>query len=153
MPNGLAVDRRGRILIAEYEHGTLRRFDPASGTTEIILSEVESRKTARANYPAIDREGRIWCTSSTAMKDDLAALRTKADDGFVFVFGRRWQQVESLRKGLHFANGLAFSKRFQVALHCGKLHTPGLFERPSLLVVGLGLSRISDRNWRPLQTV
>jgi gluconolactonase len=112
IPNGLAVDQKGRILIAEYEHGTLRRFDPLTQKTEILLTEAGGRRISRANYPAIDPEGRIWCTSSTAIADDLAALKTKADDGFVFVFepdGSSRIVVE----GLHFANGLAFSKDFQ----------------------------------------
>ena len=111
MPNGL-VDQEGRILIAEYEHGTLRRFDPVTQTTGILLTEVGGRKISRANYPAIDPEGRIWCTSSTAMADDLAALRTKADDGFVFVLEADGSS-RIVAEGLHFANGLAFSRDFQ----------------------------------------
>jgi gluconolactonase len=111
-PNGLAVDQQGRILIAEYEHGTLRRFDPATRTITTILTESGGRKISRANYPAIDREGRIWCTSSTGMKDDLAALRTQADDGFVFVVEADGTS-RIVAEGLHFANGLAFSKDFK----------------------------------------
>jgi gluconolactonase len=111
-PNGLAVDSLGRILIAEYEHGTLWRFNPGAGSLELILSEVNGRKTSRANYPAVDLEGRIWCTSSTGMKDDLAALRTKIDDGFVFVLEKDGTS-RIVAEGLHFANGLAFSKDFE----------------------------------------
>jgi gluconolactonase len=112
IPNGLAVDLEGRILIAEYQHGTLRRFDPRTQRTEILLTESGGRRITRANYPAIDREGRIWCTSSTAMEDDLAALKTKADDGFVFVLEADGRS-RIVAEGLHFANGLAFSKDFQ----------------------------------------
>lgn len=109
IPNGLAVDHQGRILIAEYEHGTLRRFDPMTETIAVILSEVGGRKISRANYPAIDAEGRIWCTSSTGMRDDLAALRAQTDDGFVFILEADGSS-RIVADGLHFANGLAFSK-------------------------------------------
>jgi gluconolactonase len=111
VPNGLAVDQRGGILIAEYQHGTLRRYDPDTGRIETILIEAAGRKISRANYPAIDLEGRIWCTSSTGMQDDLAALKTKADDGFVFVLEPNGA-TRIVAEGLHFANGLAFSKDF-----------------------------------------
>jgi gluconolactonase len=112
VPNGLAVDQQGRILIAEYQHGTLRRYDPDTKSIEIILIEAAGRKISRANYPAIDPEGRVWCTSSTGMEDDLAALKTKADDGFVFVLEPNGA-TRIVAEGLHFANGLAFSKDFQ----------------------------------------
>ncbi len=112
IPNGLAVDRIGRIVIAEYGLGTLRRFDPVSETIDIILDEVDGRKTSRANYPAIDPEGRIWCTSSTSMEDDLAALRIKADDGFIFTLEEDGSS-RIVAEGLHFANGLAFSQDYK----------------------------------------
>ena len=112
IPNGLAVDQRGRIVIAEYGQGSLRRFDPQTCMTELLLTEVRGRKISRANYPAIDPEGRIWCTSSTAMEDDLAALHNKIDDGFVFTLDSVGV-TRVVAEGLHFANGLAFSRDFE----------------------------------------
>ena len=112
MPNGLAVDRQGRILIAEYQHGSLIRFDTRSSIFTTLLTEVEGRKTLRANYPAVDLQGRIWCTSSTGWSDDLAALKQKVDDGFVFVLDESGSS-RIVAEGLHFANGLAFSRDFR----------------------------------------
>jgi gluconolactonase len=112
MPNGLAVEESGNILIAEYEHGALKRFDRRTKAISTLLTEVEGRKTARANYPAVDRQGRIWCTSSTNWSDDLAALREKVDDGFVFVL-EPGGSSRIVVEGLHFANGLAFSPDFK----------------------------------------
>ena len=111
-PNGVAVDRNGIIWIAEYQHGGLVRFDPQTAILKTVVTEVAGRKTSRANYPALDPEGRVWCTCSTHWADDLAALRQQVDDGFVFVL----EQDGSTRvvaEGLHFANGLAFSKDFK----------------------------------------
>ena len=111
-PNGLAVDQRGRILIAEYQHGALLRFDPSSQKIETVLTTVDGRSASRANYPALDRDGRIWCTCSTAMKDDWAALQNKVDDGFIFVVEEDGSS-RIVAEGLHFANGLAFSEDYQ----------------------------------------
>jgi len=112
IPNGLAVDLQGRILIAECGHGTLRRLDPTTGKIEMLVTKVEGRKIARANYPAVDpSSGRLWCTSSTSLQDDLAAPRNKIDDGFVFTLEPDGSS-SIVGEGLHFANGLAFSKDF-----------------------------------------
>lgn len=111
-PNGLAVDPRGRILIAEYQHGRLDRFDPGTVIISTIVSEVQGRKTSRANYPAVDQQGRVWCTCSTLWSDDLAALQQKVEDGFVFVLEEDGT-TRIVAEGLHFANGLAFSKDFK----------------------------------------
>jgi gluconolactonase len=46
------------------------------------------------------------------MKDDFAALRTKVDDGFVFIL-EDGGGSGIVAEGLHFANGLAFSKDYQ----------------------------------------
>jgi len=111
VPNGLAVDLQGRILIADYGHLTLRRLDPTTGKIEMLVTEVEGRKMARANYPALDPSGRIWCTNSTSLQDDLAALRNKIDDGFVFILESDGSS-SIVGEGLHFASGLVFSKDF-----------------------------------------
>jgi gluconolactonase len=110
-PNGLALDMHGRVVVAEYQHGSLQRFDPYTGVTETIARTADGRRVSRANYPAIDGYGRIWCTSSTGMEDDFAALRIKADDGFVFALEANGE-ARIVADGLHFANGLAFSKDF-----------------------------------------
>jgi gluconolactonase len=111
-PNGLAVEEGGNILIAEYQQGSLQRYDRRSGEITTLVSEVAGRKAARANYPAIDNQGRIWCTCSTNWSDDLAALREKVDDGFVFVL-EPGGSSRIVVEGLHFANGLAFSVDFK----------------------------------------
>ena len=48
-PNGLNMDRQGRVLIANFgiydrEDGPLQRFDPATGTHETLLAEVDGKR-------------------------------------------------------------------------------------------------------------
>jgi gluconolactonase len=112
-PNGLNMDRQGRVLIANFgiydkEEGPLQRFDPASGRHETLLAEVEGRRLTSANYPVMTQDGCIWCANSTHAETWPQALDGRAD-GFIFV----WRPDGSsaiVADGLQFPNGLALSK-------------------------------------------
>ncbi len=69
-PNGINMDPQGRILIANFgvydgTPGPLQRFDPATGTHETLLTEVEGRRLTASNYPVLDSAGNLWCSHST----------------------------------------------------------------------------------------
>jgi gluconolactonase len=107
-PNGLAMDRAGRILIANFGLGTaprgpLQRLDPETGALEVLCEEVGGRPLVASNYPLVDSAGRIWVSHSTANTDRSAA---HVDDGFVYRLGPDGR-AEIVAEGLDFANGLA----------------------------------------------
>lgn len=111
-PNGINMDRQGRIIIANFgiydrEEGPLERFDPATGAREVLLAEVGGRRLTSANYPVIDRAGNIWCANSTHAETWPQALDGRAD-GFIFVL-RPDGSAEIVAEGLKFPNGLALS--------------------------------------------
>jgi gluconolactonase len=111
-PNGLNMDRQGRILIANFgiydqEDGPLQRFDPATGAHEILLAEVAGRRLTSANYPVMDAAGNIWCANSTHAQTWPQALDGRTD-GFIFVL-RADGSSSIVAEGLKFPNGLAFS--------------------------------------------
>jgi len=111
-PNGINMDRQGRIIIANFgiydrAEGPLERFDPASGVREILLAEVGGRRLTSANYPVIDRAGNIWCANSTHAETWPQALDGR-DDGFMFVL-RPDGSSDIVATGLKFPNGLALS--------------------------------------------
>lgn len=111
-PNGLARDRQGRVLIANFgvwngEPGGLERFDPASGERETLVAEVDGRRLTASNYPLIDREGNIWVSHSTSAPSWTDALDGRAD-GFIYVL-RTDGTASIAADGLQFANGLALS--------------------------------------------
>ena len=63
-PNGLNMDRQGRVLIANFgiydrEAGPLQRFDPATGAHETLLAEVDGRRLTSANYPVMTARRRL----------------------------------------------------------------------------------------------
>jgi gluconolactonase len=111
-PNGLNMDRQGRILIANFgiydqEDGPLQRFDPATGAHEILLAEVAGRRLTSANYPVMDEAGNIWCANSTHAQTWPQALDGRTG-GFIFVL-RADGSSSIVAEGLKFPNGLAFS--------------------------------------------
>ena len=111
-PNGINMDREGRILIANFgiydrEEGPLQRFDPATGRHETLVAEVGGRRLTSANYPVMDRDGNIWCANSTHAETWPQALDGRAD-GFIFVL-RPDGSCEIVAEGLKFPNGMALS--------------------------------------------
>jgi gluconolactonase len=98
-PNGINMDAKGRILIANFgiydrEPGPLQRYDPNTDHHETLLREVGGRTLTSANYPVIDSAGNIWCANSTHAPTWPDALDGRAD-GFVFVFRPNGSQRSS----------------------------------------------------------
>lgn len=107
-PNGVNMDARGRILIANFgiydgEPGPLQRFDPSTGVHETLVRAVEGKTLTSANYPIVARDGTIYCTHSTFAPTWPQALDGRAD-GFVFCL-RPDGRVEVLAENIPFANG------------------------------------------------
>jgi gluconolactonase len=112
-PNGLNMDRQGRVLIANFgiydrEDGPLQRFDPVSDTHETLLAEVGGKRLTSANYPVMDGAGNIWCANSTHAETWPQALDGRTD-GFIFVL-RPDGSSGIVAEGLKFPNGMALSK-------------------------------------------
>jgi gluconolactonase len=104
-PNGINMDRDGRIVIANFEAGPVQRLDPRSGVVETLCAEVEGQRLTAANYPLFDRNGNLWCANSTFAVPWQAALDGRAD-GMLFRI-RPDGRAEKMADGLRFANGLA----------------------------------------------
>jgi gluconolactonase len=107
-PNGINMDTRGRIVIANFGLGTaptgpLQRLDPATGTVEVLCDAIDGKPLVASNYPIVDRAGNIWCSHSTA---DRARSEAGLADGFVYRV-RADGRAEVMASGFAFANGLA----------------------------------------------
>lgn len=104
-PNGINMDRQGRIVIANFEAGPVQRLDPSTGQVETLCTEVGGQRLTSANYPLFDRNGNLWCANSTFAVPWQAALDGRAD-GMLFRV-RPDGRAEKMADGLRFANGLA----------------------------------------------
>jgi gluconolactonase len=107
-PNGINMDREGRILIANFaldtpDPGALQRLDTGTGAIEVLCAEVAGRPLKASNYPLVDRAGNIWCSHSTY---DRARSAQGSGDGFVYRLSPDGR-VRLMADGFHFTNGLA----------------------------------------------
>jgi gluconolactonase len=121
-PNGINLDREGRIVIANFgiydkQPGPLERFDPATGRRETLLAEVGGKQLTSSNYPIIDSAGNIWCANSTHAETWPQALDGRPD-GFIFVL-RPDGSSSIVAEGLRFPNGMAMSANEQW-LYCAQ---------------------------------
>ena len=110
-PNGLAMDRQGRILIANFgianhEPGSIQRFDPKTGRHETLATEVDGQQLTAPSCIAIDEQGNIWGANSTHAESWPSALDGRAD-GFIFMLAPSGEG-RIMADGLRFPNGLAF---------------------------------------------
>ena len=107
-PNGINMDREGRIVIANFaidtpDPGALQRLDTRSGRIETLCAELNGRTLKASNYPLVDRAGNVWCSHSTW---DRAGSSAGSGDGFVYRV-RPDGRAEVMAEGFHFTNGLA----------------------------------------------
>ncbi|MGB1882807.1 MAG: SMP-30/gluconolactonase/LRE family protein [Gammaproteobacteria bacterium] len=119
-PNGINMDARGRIVIANFGGpedgaGPLQRLDPASGEIEVICDTLDGKRLFGCNYPVVDSRGRIWCSHSTfgPLDDAFNGL----DDGAIFrveVDGT----ATLLADGIRFANGITLDADEQFLYVC-----------------------------------
>ena len=154
-PNGINIDRQGRILIANFglydrEAGPLQRFDPASGAHETLLDEVGGKRLTSSNYPIQDSAGNIWCANSTHADTWPEALDGRPD-GFLYVL-RPDGSSDIVAEGLKFPNGLALSAD-EKTLFCAQTSAANVLAFPVLPGGRLGtgepygpvLGRLSSR--------
>jgi sugar lactone lactonase YvrE len=102
LPNGLAFDRRGNILIANIEDGVVYRLF-RDGRHEIVLDSVDGKALSSTNFiyqdPGADR---IWITVSTRTVPRREAVERPIPDGFVVVFERGAARIAA--DGFYFTN-------------------------------------------------
>lgn len=107
-PNGINMDAKGRVIIANFgiydlEPGPLQRLDVETGELETLAGEVAGKNLTSCNYPIVARDGTIWTTHSTFAENWPQALDGR-NDGFVFCYTPKGE-VKLAAEGLCFANG------------------------------------------------
>lgn len=101
LPNGLAFDRNGDFLIANFGTDRLERMT-RSGTTTVILDEIEGKPIGKANFILRDSKDRLWLTVSTRLNPWPAAMRKSWADGYIILIDERGARI--VADGFHMTN-------------------------------------------------
>lgn len=110
-PNGVAVDAKGRAVIANMGRlkglpGPLQRIDLAAGAVETLVSELEGRMLTSSNDLAIAQDGTIYCThTGWGPAGRIGALEA---EGFVYRY-RPDGGADIVARGLRSPNGIRVS--------------------------------------------
>lgn len=108
---GMAFDPQGRIIAASVgalhgRPGPLRRIDPATGTVETLVEELEGRRLVASNCPAVARDGTIYCSHSGW---SVGNIGTTLAEGFIYALAPSGE-ARVVARGLRGVNGLCLGR-------------------------------------------
>ena len=83
LPNGLAFDEDGSILIANWGTERLERMSRDGKTTEVLLDQIDGQRIGKANFVTRDRKGRLWLTVTTRLQPWTDHVKTHSRDGYI----------------------------------------------------------------------
>lgn len=105
LPNGLAFDADGSILISNFGTDRLERMT-RDGRTEVLLDQIDGQPIGKVNFVLRDSKGRIWITVSTRITNWMAAISPKIADGYVAVLDDKGARI--VADGFAFTNEIRF---------------------------------------------
>ncbi|MCV7440817.1 SMP-30/gluconolactonase/LRE family protein [Mycobacterium paraense] len=110
-PNGIAIDRNGHFLIANFGSGVLQDLDPQTGAITAILSgELEGRPLRWLNFVLVDSVGALWCSVSTMADALMDTIARGSADGFIFRVTPDRQSARLVADGVSFPNCMALDR-------------------------------------------
>jgi len=115
VPSGLAMDRKGRILIANFgvkagEPGPLQQLDVGTGKIDTLVRSADGRVLGASNTPLVAPDGTIYCTHSTWEKSLSAVSAETGPDGMVYRLDANGK-VDVVAQQINFASGCCFDER------------------------------------------
>ncbi|KPQ07130.1 MAG: Gluconolactonase [Rhodobacteraceae bacterium HLUCCA12] len=105
LPNGLAFDADGSILISNFGTDRLERMT-RDGRTEVVLDQIDGQPVGKVNFVLRDTRGRIWITVSTRITNWMQAISPNIADGYVAVLDERGARI--VADGFAFTNEIRF---------------------------------------------
>ncbi|HTY31172.1 SMP-30/gluconolactonase/LRE family protein [Mycobacterium sp.] len=110
-PNGIALDRDGHFLIANWGLGVLQDLNPVTGAiTTVLGGQLEERPLRWLNFVLVDSVGALWCSVSTMADDLLDTIAWGTADGFIFRVAPDRQSAHVVADGLSFPNCMALDR-------------------------------------------
>ncbi|UFN49810.1 SMP-30/gluconolactonase/LRE family protein [Roseomonas sp. OT10] len=105
LPNGLAFDRAGRFLIANFGTDRLELME-RDGTSRVLHDSIDGMPIGKVNFVLRDRRDRVWLTVSTRRRNWMEAMRPGPGDGYVAMADGRGLRV--VAEGFAFTNEIRF---------------------------------------------
>jgi gluconolactonase len=88
LPNGIAFDRHGDFLIANFGTDALELMT-RDGATRTLHSEIDGQPIGKANFVLRDSRDRVWLTVTTRAKPWTRSINEKLPDGYVALIDER----------------------------------------------------------------
>ena len=82
LPNGLAFDRDGNILIANFGTDAIELMT-RDGRSRTLYDSIDGQPLGKTNFVLSDSRGRIWFTVTTRMVPWTRSINEKTADGYV----------------------------------------------------------------------
>ena len=92
LPNGLASDTDGSLLISNFGTDRLERMT-RDGRTEVLLDRIDGEPVGKVNFVLRDSCGRAWITVSTRITNWMAAISPNIADGYVAVLDEQGPRI------------------------------------------------------------
>lgn len=105
LPNGLAFDVDGSLLISNFGTDRLERMT-RDGRTTVVLDTIDGTPIGKVNFVLRDSKGRIWLTISTRIVSWMAAISPAYHDGYVAVLDDNGARI--VADGFRFTNEIRF---------------------------------------------
>jgi len=105
LPNGLAFDREGNFLIANFGTDSLELMS-RNGATRTLVNSIDGKPIGKANFVTRDSRGRLWLTVTTRMVPWTRHVETMSHDGYIAVIDEKGARI--VADGLCGTNELRF---------------------------------------------
>lgn len=88
LPNGIAFNREGQILIANFGTDAIELMT-RDGDTRTLYSQIDGQPLGKTNFVLTDSKGRIWFTVTTRQVPWTKSINEKTADGYVGLIDER----------------------------------------------------------------
>lgn len=82
LPNGIAFDRDGNILIANFGTDAIELMT-RDGRSRTLHDRIDGQPLGKTNFVLTDSKGRIWFTVTTRLQPWTRSINEKTPDGYV----------------------------------------------------------------------
>ncbi|SCX65824.1 SMP-30/gluconolactonase/LRE family protein [Variovorax sp. EL159] len=106
LPNGLAFDAEGNLLIANFGTDRLESMRRDDGQCTVLLDTIDGLPIGKTNFVLRDSRNRLWITVSTRINPWTDALKPGVSDGYIILLDERGARV--------VADGFAFTNEVRL---------------------------------------